>query len=163
MSRRLIVTLAVLLGLHLGQAWAGGKTSYIYTDESGIAIKGYDTVAFFLDGKPTKGVMDFKTEWNGATWYFASAEHRDLFIASPEKYAPQYGGWCAYGASRGYAAKTEPDQAWTIHDGKLYLNWDTKVSEKWKQDIPGYLQKSEANWSVIKAGLFDGTTKIFLE
>lgn len=163
MIKRMMHVMIAAFFLYAPYAVAGGKTTYIFTDESGIAIKGYDSVAFFTDGKPVKGSSEFKAEWSGATWYFASAEHRDLFVASPEKYAPQYGGWCAYGASRGYAAKTEPDQAWTVSDGKLYLNWDAEVSQKWKQDIPGYLKKSEANWEQIKAGLFDGTTKIYLQ
>ena len=158
--------LMIAIGIFLTQmslAFAEGAKSSIYTDEAGIAIKGYDSVAFFTERKPTKGSPDFKTEWNGAIWYFSNAAHRDQFVAAPEKYAPQYGGWCAYGASRGYAAKTEPDQAWTIVDNKLYLNWDKEIADKWKEDIPGYLQKSEANWPAIKAGLFDGTTKIYLQ
>lgn len=160
---RIKMLFIVFLSLYASDLNADGVKTFIFTDEAGVAIRGYDPVAFFTDGKAVKGVADFKTEWSGATWYFADAMHRDLFIASPEKYAPQYGGWCAYGASRGYAAKTEPDQAWSIVQGKLYLNWDKDIADKWKADIPGYLKKSEANWPAVKAGLYDGTTKIYLQ
>lgn len=73
----------------------------------------------------------------------------------------QYGGWCAYGAAKGYAADTDPENAWSVHDGKLYLNWDSGVKQTWSEDIPGYLAKSEANWPGIQSGLADGTAKVY--
>lgn len=116
----------------------------------GNAIEGYDVVAYFTQGKPVKGSGDHEVEWNGATWRFASAAHRNLFAKDPAKYAPQYGGFCAFGVSRGYAVGIDPD-AWKIVDGKLYLNYDTDVQAEWVKDIPGYIAKADANWPKIVA------------
>ena len=102
----------------------------------GNAIKGYDVVAYFTDGKPVEGSGDHEFEWNGATWRFASAQHRNLFAKDPAKYAPQYGGFCAFGVSRGYAVGIDP-AAWKIVDGKLYLNYNRDVQTEWVKDIPG--------------------------
>ncbi len=111
----------------------------------GVAVSGYDPVAYFTEGKPVKGSEDFTLQHDGATWRFASAENRDAFAADPAKYAPQYGGYCAYAVAKGSTAKAEPD-AWTIHDGKLYLNFDKSVQAIWEKDIPGYVKKADANW-----------------
>ncbi len=111
----------------------------------GVAVGGYDPVAYFTQGKPVKGSKDVTASYEGATWRFASAEDRAAFQAEPAKYAPQYGGYCAYAVSQGHTAKAEPD-AWTIHDGKLYLNYDRNVQAKWEKDIPGYIAKADANW-----------------
>jgi YHS domain-containing protein len=112
---------------------------------SGAAIRGYDPVAYFTSGKPVKGSKEFTTQWRGATWHFASAEHRDRFAAAPEKYAPQYGGYCAYGVAQGYTVSIDP-AAWTVVDGKLYLNYSTNVRRTWEKDIPGYIRKADTQW-----------------
>ena len=114
----------------------------------GIAIKGYDPVAYFTDGKPVKGDSRFTYTWNGAKWLFASQEHMDLFGKDPEKYAPRYGGYCAYAVSQGTTADIDPD-AWDIIDGKLYLNLDKKVQRIWRQDIKGYIEKADQNWPSV--------------
>jgi YHS domain-containing protein len=114
------------------------------------AIRGYDPVAYFTDNKPVKGQKQFSAAWNGATWYFKSAENRKRFTENPEKYAPQYGGFCAYGVSRDYKVKTEPD-AWAIHQGKLYLNYDQGIAKKWSADKDGYIKKADANWTTLKS------------
>ena len=111
----------------------------------GVAVGGYDPVAYFTEGKPVKGSQDFTLQHEGATWRFSSAENRAAFEADAARYAPQYGGYCAYAVSKGYTAKAEPD-AWTIHDGKLYLNFDKSVRTLWEKDIPGYVKKADANW-----------------
>ena len=116
---------------------------------AGKAIHGYDPVAYFTDGKPVRGDSTLTYAYEGATWQFATAKNRDAFKANPVKYAPQYGGYCAFGTSRGYKAPTEPD-AWTIVDGKLYLNYNTKVRTEWDKDKPGYIQKADKNWVDIK-------------
>lgn len=123
----------------------------VYNDW-GTAIDGYDPVAYFTVGRPVEGDSDFEHEWNGATWRFSSAENRDLFAADPEKYAPQYGGYCAYAVSQGYTASTEPD-AWKIVDGKLYLNYNKSVQTRWEKNIPGYVADANTNWPGIEAGL----------
>ena len=121
----------------------------VYSDSAG-AIRGYDPVAYFTQARPVKGSPQFTHRWNGATWRFASAEHRDRFAAAPHKYAPQYGGYCAYGVASGYAVKIEPE-AWSVVDGKLYLNYDRNVQADWKKDVPGYIRKADANWPGVLA------------
>jgi hypothetical protein len=121
----------------------------VYSDSSG-AIRGYDPVAYFTQSRPVKGSREFTHRWNGATWRFASAENRDRFAAEPEKYAPQYGGYCAYGVASGYAVKIEPD-AWSVVDGRLYLNYDRGVQKSWQADVPGYIRKADANWPQVLA------------
>ncbi|MGH6932362.1 MAG: YHS domain-containing (seleno)protein [Dongiaceae bacterium] len=140
------------------EAAAGG---FVNVDTGGVAIQGYDPVAYFSEGSAVKGDAQYSAEWQGATWHFASAANRDAFVAAPESYAPQYGGWCAFGATEGYAAETDPAEAWTIVDGKLYLNWDKDVKSQWSQDIPGHLKKSESNWPAIQTGLLDGSATIY--
>lgn len=114
----------------------------------GIAIKGYDPVAYFTDAKPVKGDPGYTYTWNGAKWLFANQEHLDLFGKDPEKYAPRYGGYCAYAVSQGTTADIDPD-AWNIVDGKLYLNLDKKVQGLWQQDIKGYIEKADHNWPAV--------------
>jgi YHS domain-containing protein len=110
---------------------------------NGIAIRGYDTVAYFTVGKPLEGKDEFTTQWSGATWKFANQEHLDLFTASPEKYAPQYGGYCAYGVAVESLVKIEPD-LWHIIDDKLYLNFNQKFDNAWREDISGYIAKADS-------------------
>ncbi len=139
---KLIVLL--VLGLVVPSAtWSKGP---INTPLFGnTAVHGYDPVAYFTDGKPAAGKADFEFEWKGAKWRFATAEHRDAFKAAPEKYAPQYGGYCAYAVSQGRVADIDP-KAWSIVGGKLYLNYDSDIQKKWQADIPGYITKADKNW-----------------
>lgn len=111
----------------------------------GVAVGGYDPVAYFAAGRAEKGSDQITLEHEGATWRFSGEGNRDAFKADPARYAPQYGGYCAFAVSQGYTAKADPE-AWTIHDGKLYLNYDKKVRAQWEKDIPGYVAKSDANW-----------------
>jgi YHS domain-containing protein len=111
----------------------------------GVAINGYDPVAYFTAHKPVAGKADITHSWKGATWRFASAQNRDAFRAAPEKYAPQYGGYCAYAVAKGYTAKTDP-QAWRVVDDKLYLNYSKSVQGTWEKDIPGYIKSADKNW-----------------
>lgn len=148
--RQLIV--ASLLGLALAStAYAAPaintlKRGLISDSATGVAINGYDTVAYFTDSKAVKGSPAFTTAWNGAQWQFASKAHLDLFQAKPEKYAPQYGGYCAYGVSQGYLVSIEPEQ-FTVLDGKLYLNYDSGVQKKWTKDIAGYNKIADGKFS----------------
>ena len=118
--------------------------------QSGAAIRGYDPVAYHRELQPVKGSQQFSHEWKGATWRFASAQNRDLFKANPERYAPQYGGYCAYGVAGGYTVGIDP-AAWSVVDGKLYLNYSPGVQASWKSDIPGYIRKANANWPAVLA------------
>ncbi|MEM8961644.1 MAG: YHS domain-containing (seleno)protein [Acidobacteriota bacterium] len=115
------------------------------TTFGGVAIKGYDPVAYFTDSQAVKGDKQHTFSWQGANWHFASAENRDTFAADPEAYAPQYGGYCAYAVSKGNVAGIDPE-AWTVHEGKLYLNYSIGVMNKWREDIPGNIAKADANW-----------------
>lgn len=116
----------------------------------GVAVEGYDVVAYFTQGKPVKGSKSFELEWMDATWRFASAAHRDAFAKAPYKYVPQYGGYCAFGVSRGYAVGIDPN-AWKIVGGKLYLNYNADVQKEWQKDIAGHIKKADANWPKILA------------
>ncbi len=114
-------------------------------DRGGAAIQGFDPVAYFTRGAPTRGNPAFTTRWNGAEWRFASAAHRAAFVAEPERYAPAFGGFCAYAVSEGYTAGIDP-RAWRIVDGRLYLNYSPGIQRTWEQDIPGRISRGEANW-----------------
>ena len=115
-------------------------------EPSGIAVRGYDAVAYFTLGKPTEGKEAFETQWNGATWHFASQQHLDMFVANPEKYAPQYGGYCAYGVAVGNLVKIEVD-LWDIVDGKPYLNYNEDLQKKWRADIPGFIAEADGKFN----------------
>ena len=117
----------------------------LFGGRSDTAILGYDTVAYFTLGKATKGDDAYVTQWMGAKWKFASQAHLDLFKATPEKYAPQYGGYCAYGVTRDYLVSIEPDK-FKIVEGKLYLNYDADVQSKWEKDIPGFIKQADAKF-----------------
>ncbi len=115
----------------------------------GKAIRGYDPVAYFTEGKPVKGNEKLALTWNNAAWNFSSQKNLDLFKANPEKYAPQYGGYCAYGLSKGYKAKTVPE-AWTIDKGRLYLNYSLSVRDDWDKNRKERIEKGNNYWPKIK-------------
>lgn len=121
----------------------------VYTGRfSDIAVQGHDPVAYFKDGKPVKGISSITAEYQGATFRFANAANRDAFLADPEKYAPQYGGYCAWAVSQGYHAKGDA-RFWKIVDGKLYLNYNASVQETWETDVPGFIEGGDKNWPKI--------------
>ena len=124
------------------------QKSQVFTTGNG-AIKGYDPVAFFKAGKPVMGLKEYSYEWNGATWYFSSNENLSSFKATPEKYAPQYGGYCAYGTAEGHKAPTETD-TWTIVGDKLYFNYNKSVQALWKENQRKLIEKANSNWPMIK-------------
>ena len=117
----------------------------INTTSDGLAIKGYDPVAYLLEKGPVKGKDEFAYTWMGARWLFASAEHLGTFKSDPDKYAPQYGGYCAYAVSQGTTADIDPE-AWSVVDGKLYLNLNKKVQNLWMNDMTSYIKKADENW-----------------
>ena len=116
--------------------------------KAGFAVAGYDPVAYFTQNKPVKGDPSIVLKHGGALWLFSSAANRDAFKADPEKYAPQFGGYCAYAVSQGYTAKGEPE-VWKIVDGKLYLNFSRGVQKTWQRDIPGHINSANANWPSV--------------
>jgi len=137
--------MAALIFLLLVSGPAAAQQAPVHSTFLGGAIQGYDPVAYFTEGRSVEGSRQFSHQWNGATWRFASAANRDRFAQSPEKYAPQYGGYCAFGVASGYAVKIDP-QAWNVVDGKLYLNYSLAVQADWKKDVPGYIRKADSNW-----------------
>ncbi len=139
-------SLPLMMGLLLLTPLAYAKPP-VFENRAG-AIRGYDAVAYFTEQKPVKGNDRYSLQWNGATWYFTSAENRDRFQAHPEKYAPQYGGYCAWAVANGYTAAADPD-AWRIVDGKLYLNYSLGVQKQWSQDIPGNIARGDKNWPAV--------------
>ncbi len=120
----------------------------VFTGGGKYAINGYDSVAYHLEMKPVKGDSEFTAEWNDALWRFDSAENRDLFQSDPERWAPKYGGYCAWAVSNNYTAKTDP-KAWSIVDDRLYLNYSRSVRKKWSKDIPGNIKRGDANWPAV--------------
>jgi YHS domain-containing protein len=142
--RHTVLAAAFLLFTSIVPAFAGE-----FFEENGMAIRGYDPIAYFAEMKPVKGLAEFHAEYQGSTFYFSSAANRDTFAANPVKFAPQYGGYCAFGMAKGYKAVIDPD-AFTVVDDKLYLNFSESVRSQWKLDIPGYIRKANANWPEIK-------------
>jgi len=140
----LVISVALLFCC-VGYSFAEAK-SEINKNWRGLAIKGYDPVAYHTTGEPLEGSSQFEIEWKDATWRFASEGNRDLFKANPGNYAPRYGGYCAWAVSRGYTANVDPENAWSVVDGKLYLNYSAAVKETWEQDIHGNIEKADANW-----------------
>lgn len=145
-TRRTLI--AALAGAALvtlaGPALAAGPEIYL-APRTQVALGGYDAVSYFGGGAPQKGSPDFTHEWKGAVWHFASAENRDKFKASPEAFAPQYGGHCAFAVARGYRAAGDP-LAYRVVDGKLYLNLDRNVQRQWERDIPGEIKRGDVSW-----------------
>jgi YHS domain-containing protein len=137
----LVLTFAVSV---ITLATTDAQQSSVNTTRAGVAIQGYDAVAYH-QGAVTPGNDAFEHSWNGARWRFASAANRDLFAANPEKYAPKFGGYCAYAVSRGYTADIDP-KAWKIVDGALYLNYSLRVQKLWEEDVPGNIEKAQKNW-----------------
>jgi YHS domain-containing protein len=125
------------------------KDAPIYTGLfSKQAVSGYDTVAYFTQGRPVKGDSRFATNYMGYEWRFSSEESKKMFLAAPEMYAPQYGGYCAWAVSQGHTASGDPN-FWKIVNGKLYLNYDKDVQKKWDLDIPGFIEKANRNWPAV--------------
>ncbi len=150
-SRRSVL-LAAMAMLSFGSAHAEPPINTLKTGLLGgrtdTAINGYDPVAYFTVGKPVKGQDALAFEWMGAKWKFASQANLDMFKASPEKYAPQYGGYCAYGVTQGALVKVEPEQ-FTVREGKLYLNYDADVQAKWLKDPAGFIKQADARFGAL--------------
>ena len=147
MTRITFMGSVALLGLGLYFATAGSALSepVVFSTSAG-AIRGYDPVAYFSEGRAVKGQREFKYEWSGAVWFFSSRENLGLFRQEPARYAPQYGGYCAFAMSKGSHAPSDP-HAWTIHDDKLYLNYSKSVRRTWSKNIPLYIKRADRHWT----------------
>lgn len=142
--QKIILSLGALLLLTTAAA-----QDSIYTPLfSSSAVGGYDPVAYFTAGKPEKGKAQFKLKYKGANWYFGSTEHRRMFQMNPGKYAPQYGGYCAWAVAHDTTAKGDPLQ-WTIHQDKLYLNYDQKIQADWAANKDYLIEAADKNWPKV--------------
>ncbi|WP_428649798.1 YHS domain-containing (seleno)protein [Roseibium sp.] len=142
---------SVLLGLTAlfsAAAFSAAADEITTFTKNGAAIGGTDPVAYFTQGKPVAGSDDFTFTYDDVTWKFSSAANRDAFAADPAKYAPQFGGFCVFGAAMGFKVPVVPE-AWSIVDGKLYLNNSLTVQDRFEEDVPGYIRKANLNWEII--------------
>ena len=136
-----VVVFALIFAFH-----ATAQTSrQINVNRRGVAIGGYDPVAYFTVGEAVEGDQAITVEHEGATYRFSSTEHRDLFVAAPDQYLPEYGGWCAYAMASGSFARVDPE-AWIIHDGRLFLNFSHRINRRFAGDLEGYIQSADAEW-----------------
>jgi YHS domain-containing protein len=142
--RAFVVLLVAMAAQWLASAAHAGE----FYEKAGVAIRGYDPVAYFTENRPVPGMAQHRFEYKGSTFHFASMANRDAFAADPAKYAPQYGGYCAFGTAGGYKAAIDP-AAFTIVDGRLYLNYNRDVQRQWSKDIPGYIAKADRNWPAV--------------
>lgn len=139
--KKLSATLMLLAFSHLASAVEPINTTWI----GNLAIEGYDTVAYFTQNQPVEGKKEFQLEWHGANWRFSSMEHLELFKADPEKYAPQYGGYCAWAVSKNATADIDPTQ-FTVLNGKLYLNYNATVQSKWLPEKERRIELADQYW-----------------
>jgi YHS domain-containing protein len=144
LSRRSLLLVVMLIG-----ATSFASADPVNRSGAGLALDGYDPVAYFTDGRAVRGSAGFAHVHEGTTYHFASAAHRDAFAAEPARYLPQYGGFCAWAVSRGYTAPTDP-LAWRIVDGRLFLNYSRSVQRTWEQDAPGNIRKGDTNWPGLR-------------
>lgn len=142
--------LLFIVGIGIAAAvWLGTRPSEdfrrVSTTAENVAVKGFDTVAYFTAQTPVQGDPKISLVWNGARWYFSSAENMEKFKADPEAFAPQFGGYCSYAVSKGYTADGDPN-AWSIVNGKLYLNYSQQVKKLWEAEQEKRIRDGEVNW-----------------
>ncbi len=142
---RYLILLLVSLITVLPQMSSAGEDEVYTGFFSDTALSGYDTVAYFKEGKALKGKKKYRTQYKGANWQFYNAENLQLFNLNPEKYAPQYGGYCAYAAADNRTAGGDPE-FWSIHNGKLYLSYDQDIAEKWESNKEEIVKNADNNW-----------------
>ena len=146
-ARRWMSVLSAIVFAAAAIATAATKPS-VNVSRGQLALRGHDAVAYRTEGRPVAGIAEFEHRWNGAVWRFATAANRDAFAKDPARYAPEFGGYCAYAVSRGYTADADP-AAWRVVDGRLYLNYSKRVQAQWEQDIQGNIAKGRANWPAV--------------
>lgn len=136
----------IVLAASMSACTKTGSVVSVNVNADGLAVKGYDAVAFFASNAAVQGNPTFEYAWNGAKWVFSTAENLEKFKADPEAYAPQFGGYCSYAVSHGYTADGDPNQ-WKIVDGKLYLNYSEKAKEAWEKEQENLIKEGEKNWA----------------
>jgi hypothetical protein len=152
-SEFVIIGLLALMIIPVSNVLAGHgeETAIISVDENNLAISGYDTVAYFTESHAVAGSEEFTYNWRGADWHFAKAQHRALFISNPEKYAPQYGAFCALGVTLNAAVPVDPE-AWTIVEEKLFLNYNVEFRDKWRLEQQPNIEKADLVWADHNTG-----------
>jgi len=143
------ILLASMLVLTAAAVTGAGQSKPVAVDSNHIAIRGYDPVAYFTDGRAIKGTSEFEYVFADAKWQFASAAHREMFVADPEHYMPQYGGFCAGGTVFGALAPADP-QAWMIVNGKLYMLASKKALNEWKASSAENIRQANAQWTAMQ-------------
>lgn len=138
------IAVLTTLGLLASIAHAGE-----FNESNGVAIKGYDPVAYIRQNKPVRGHPDLRFDYKGSTFLFTNVDNRAAFAANPEKFQPQYGGYCAFGAASGYKADIDP-ASFTVVDGKLYLNYNRQVQQQWLKDTPGFIRQADERWPAVQ-------------
>ncbi len=136
---------SLFLGFGLTRAFTAEPSEIFTALVPGVGAGGYDVVAYHSGAGPTRGSSGFTARWKGATWRFANAQNRAAFVAEPERFAPAYGGHCAWAAAQGYKAKGDP-RNWRVVEGRLFLNYDDAVQRMWEADIPSFIRKADAGW-----------------
>ena len=157
MKAILAIAAAIAAAFAAVPAAAATPAPAISADSSGLGAKGYDPVAYFTQGRPVKGSATHQVEWSGATWRFSSAASLEAFRANPARYAPQFGGYCAWAVSQHYLAPGDPN-FWKIVDGKLYLNANARAKQLWEADQAAAIARGQANWPAVLSDNQDGAS-----
>lgn len=140
-----VLSIALAFGA-LGVESALAAEPPVFVDRDGLAIRGYDPVGYFEEARPVRGLEQWNIQWRGAVWRFSSQEHLDAFRADPERYAPEYGGFCAYAMSLGRRAAIDPE-AWDVVDGRLFLNYSLGVRRDWLKNRDERIERADRNWA----------------
>jgi YHS domain-containing protein len=156
--RAMLLVLAMLGGAGMALAETAAPLNQT---EDGVAMDGFDVVAYFTDGAPAKGDAAHAVDYQGAQWLFASAENAAAFAADPARYAPRSNGWCSYAVSEGYGAEVDFVNGWAVVDGALYLNWDPAVRDLFLAEQDKRIPASQANWPTVSAGITDGSVALY--
>lgn len=145
-----LLIIILFFAFNVNAAEENSTKTVVFKDKKGQAIKGFDTVSYFEEKAPLEGKKQFSFEYANATWLFANEKNLELFKQNPEKYAPQYGGWCAYGVAHANDfVETNPKKAYSVVDGKLYLNYDQSVKKLWEEDTKENIKTANTNWPAL--------------
>ncbi len=155
---RYAAVLAIATTMGVGAAHAGAVVNAL---PDGVAMDGFDVVAYFTAGAPKRGDKAHSVQYKGKTWLFRSAENASKFSADPGKYAPAYNGWCSYAVSEGYGAEVDFVNGWAIIDGNLYLNWDEETRDAFVDQHDKRIDQGRENWPDVHAGLQDGSVELY--
>ena len=146
---KVFLVLLILVAAMAAACTTTASSIALNADASGMALRGYDAVAYFAVDSAVKGDAKYSYVWNGAKWLFSSEENMNKFMANPEAYAPQFGGYCAYAVSEGYTADAD-HEAWKVVAGKLYLNYNRDVQKTWEKNEAERIENGKKNWNQFK-------------